>query len=36
MFHAIISWEKKAKPDVGTVHPNPNLLDVVPTNPKTS
>lgn len=36
MFHAIISWEKKVKQDLGTVHPNPNLLDVAPTNPKTS
>lgn len=36
MFHAIISWEKKVKPDLETVRPNPNLLDVAPTNLKTS
>ena len=34
MFHAIISWGKKAKADLGKVCLNPNLLYVRTDKPK--
>ena len=34
MFHAIISWEKKAKPDLGKVSQNSNLSNAGTNNPK--
>lgn len=33
-FHAIISWEKKAKPDPGKVCQSPNLFDADTNKPK--
>lgn len=36
MFHAIISWEKKAEPDLGKVRWNSALPDAGTDTPKTS